>query len=145
MNNDRHAKIGDVVKVHFIGKLDDGSIFETSQEKSPLIFKVGNGDVIQGIDEAVIGMQIGQLKNIHITSDKAYGSYEKALVISVKKEDLPKNIEIKLGQELRIPGEDETYLKVRITNITDKYVELDGNHQLSGKNLIFEIKLIEIS
>ncbi len=142
---ERHAKIGDIVKVHFSGKLEDGTLFDSSIDKNPLCFKIGNVDVIQGIDEALIGMKIGQEKTIHISSDKAYGSIEKELIISIEKDKLPIDLEVQVGQELQIPNEDGTPINVRITNITDINIELDGNHLLAGKNLIFDLKLIEIN
>ena len=142
---EKHAKIGDTVKVHFSGKLENGKLFDSSTDNNPLCFEIGNGDVIQGIDEALIGMKIGQEKNIHISSDKAYGSIEKELIISIEKDKLPEDLEVQVGQELQIPNEDGNPISVRITNITDLNIELDGNHLLAGKNLIFDLKLIEIN
>lgn len=144
MGFERHVKVGDRVKIHFTGKLDDGSIFDSSIDKDPLIFKVGNGDIIQGIDEAIVGMKLGQEKVLHVTSDKAYGAIERELIISIEKEKLPGDLEIQIDQELQIPNDDGNPINVRITNITDHTIELDGNHPLAGKNLIFDLKLIEI-
>lgn len=141
---ERYVKIGDTVNIHFTGRMEDGTIFDSSSEKNPLRFIVGRNDVIQGIDEAIIGMKIGQKKVIHISSDKGYGSIEKELIISIEKAKLPKDLDIKLGQELQIPNEDGNPINVRITDITDKHIELDGNHPLAGKNLIFDLNLINI-
>lgn len=141
---DRHVKFGDIVKIHFTGKLEDGTVFDSSEKNKPLKFKVGNGSVIQGIDDSVIGMKINQEKTIHISSDKAYGAIEKELIISVERSTLPKGLELKLDQELQIPNEDGNSITVRITKITDKLIELDGNHPLAGKNLIFDIRLVKI-
>lgn len=141
---ERHAKIGDKVEIHFIGKLEDESVFETSHDGTPLKFKIGNNEVIQGIDEAVVGMKVGQEKFIHISSDKAYGSIEKDLIISIEKDKLPKDIDLAVGNELKIPNEDGSPFSVRVANVDDKIIQLDGNHPLAGKNLIFELKLINI-
>jgi len=144
MNFERHVKVGDTVKIHFTGKLEDGTVFDSSQENKPLKFKVGSGSVIQGIDDTVVGMKANQEKSIHISSDKAYGSIEKELIISVDKNTLPKDLDLKLDQELQIPNEDGNSITVHVTQITDKLIELDGNHPLAGKNLIFDIRLVEI-
>lgn len=144
MSDERFVKIGDLVRIHFTGKLENGEIFESSFNKNPLEFKVGNGDVIIGIDEAVIGMKVGQRKQLHLSSDKAYGPREKELIISIEKNKLPASLDLKEGYELKIPNEDGEPFIVRITNISDEFVELDGNHPLAGKNLIFEITLVEI-
>ena len=141
---ERYVKNGDTVSIHFTGSLEDRTVFESSLENQPLTFKVGNAEVIMGIDESVIGMKESQEKEIHISSDKAYGSIEKELRVIIKKEELPKKLELKLNSELHIPNEDGDPYRVRISEITEDSVELDGNHPLAGKNLFFKIKLVEI-
>lgn len=141
---DKYVKNGDTVTIHFTGSLEDKTVFESSIDSKPLIFKVGNTEVIIGIDEAVIGMKEGQEKEIHISSDKAYGPIEKELIIKINKDELPKKLELKLNSELHIPNEDGDPYRVRISDITEDSVELDGNHPLAGKNLIFKIKIVEI-
>lgn len=141
---EKYVKVGDKIKLHFSGKLENGEVFDSSFGKEPLEFEVGKGDVITGIDEAVIGMRINQEKMIHINSDKAYGAVEKELIISISKNELPSNLEVKLNQELSIPLDDGGPVKVRISKIDDDAIEFDGNHPLAGKNLIFELKLIDI-
>jgi peptidylprolyl isomerase len=141
---EKYVKVGDTIKVHFTGKFEDGKVFDSSENRDPLKFKVGSGKVIQGFDEAVVGMRPGQEKRIHISSDKAYGPIAKELKITVSKDKLPKNLEFELNQQYQIPNEDgETFL-VRVTKISENDVELDGNHPLAGKNLIFNITLMEI-
>ena len=141
---ERYVKNGDSVTIHFTGSLEDKTVFESSIDSKPLTFKVGNAEVIMGIDEAVIGMKEGQEKEIHISSDKAYGPVEKELRILINKEELPTKLELILNSELHIPNEDGDPYKVRISDITEDSVELDGNHPLAGKNLIFKIVLVEI-
>lgn len=141
---ERFVKNGDSVKVHFTGTLDDGSIFDSSIDRKPLAFKVGSRQVIQGFDEAVIGMQLGQEKTININSDKAYGPRVKELIVNVEKEKFPQKLEIKINQQYKIPIEDGESMVVRVTNISENTIELDGNHPLAGKNLTFKITLIEI-
>lgn len=141
---ERYVKIGDKIKIHFSGKLENGEVFDSSIGKKPLEFEVGKGEVISGIDEAVIGMKINQEKMIHINSDKAYGAVEKELIISIGKNELPSTLDVKVNQELLIPLDDGSPVKVRISKIDDDAIEFDGNHPLAGKNLIFVLKLIEI-
>jgi peptidylprolyl isomerase len=141
---ERHVKVGDRVKLHFTGKFEDGTEFDSSIDKEPLTFKVAAHEVIQGLDNAVIGMKIDQEKTVYISSDQAYGPIEKDLIISVDRDKLPDGMELSINQELEIPNEDENPITVRVTNISDDKIELDGNHPLAGKNLIFDIKLIGI-
>ena len=145
MTFEKHIKIGDIVKLHFTGTLEDGTVFDSSKGKTPLVFKVGNGDVISGIDEAVIGMKLNQEKSVYLNSDKAYGPIEKEFIISIEKEKLPPNLELQLGYQLQIPNEDGEPFQVRVTKITEKFIELDGNHPLAGKNLLFDISVVEIT
>jgi len=144
LNFEKHVKIGDSVEIHFSGKLEDGTIFDSSRNKKPLSFRVGNNEVLQGIDDAVIGMKVNQEKTININSDVAYGAIERELIITIDKNKLPSDLELELGQELEIPNEDGNPITVRITNMTDDSIELDGNHPLAGKNVIFEIRLLKI-
>ncbi len=141
---ERHAKIGDKVKVHFTGTLEDGTVFDTSENKKPLLFNLGSGEVIQGFEEAISGMKVDQEKNIRISSDKAYGPRTHELIVNVEKDKLPKDLEFKLDQHYQIPNEDNNEITVRVSKVSENSVELDGNHPLAGKNLIFKIKLIEI-
>lgn len=141
---EKYVKVGDVVKVHFTGTFEDGTVFDSSINRKPLTFKVGLGDVIQGFDEAVIGMRPGQEKSIHISSDKAYGPIAKELKITISKDKLPNNLEFQLNQQYQIPNEDGDSILVRVTKISENDIELDGNHPLAGKNLIFSITLMEI-
>lgn len=144
MSTEKYAKVGDSVKISFIGKLEDGTIFESSKNNEPLQFTVGNGEVLQGVDEAIIGMKEGQTKTISISSDKCYGAKEKELIINVEKSKLPPDLKLKVGYQLQIPLEDGKPINVRVTDITKDRITLDGNHYLAGKNLFFDITLIEI-
>jgi peptidylprolyl isomerase len=141
---ERYVKVGDTIKVHFVGTFEDGNIFDSSSNKKPLKFKVGSGQVIQGFDEAVIGMRPGQEKKIHISADKAYGPVAKELIINIEKGKLPNNLDFKINQQYQIPNEDGEAILVRVTKISENTIELDGNHPLAGKNLIFNITLMQI-
>ncbi len=138
------VKQGDTIRVHYKGKLEDGSVFDTSEGRDPLGFKVGAGHVIQGFDEGVIGMKIGDKKEIFIPFEKAYGDYREDLIVSFLKEQLPEDIEFELGMKLQMPSDHGIMIPITVIEITDKEVFLDANSDLAGKNLIFDVELVEI-
>ncbi|MFP4088379.1 MAG: peptidylprolyl isomerase [Desulfobacteraceae bacterium] len=139
------AKNGDTVKIHYTGKLEDGNVFDTSLEREPLEFKIGGGQVIEGFEEAVIGMSPSDTKTTTIPSDKAYGEYREDMVIEVDKGRFPDHIEPEVGQQLELKQENGQTVVVSITDINDPVVTLDANHPLAGKDLTFEIQLMEIA
>ena len=144
MTFDRHVKIGDTVKIDFVGRFENGDEFDRSTSENALVFKVASNEVIPGMDEAVVGMRVNQSKTVYINPDKAYGSVTRELIISIDRDKFPRNVDLILGHEFEIPDEDGHPIGVRVTKITDEQIELDGNHPLAGKNLIFDIKLLEI-
>jgi peptidylprolyl isomerase len=138
------AKDKDTVKVHYTGKLEDGSVFDSSTGREPLEFTLGTGSVIPGFDQGIVGMAIGETKTITITPDDAYGPLRKDLVIEVKKSDIPGEIDTSVGQRLQIPQPEGQPIPVVITEVTDETITLDANHPLAGKTLIFDVELVEI-
>ncbi|MBU1076564.1 MAG: peptidylprolyl isomerase [Spirochaetes bacterium] len=138
------AKSGDAVKVHYTGKLDNGTVFDSSKEKPPLEFTIGVGQIIPGFEDAVIGMKKGESKNVKIEADKAYGKRRDDLVIKLGKEKIPKDLDPTVGQNLELKQEDGRTLIALVTEITDTDMTLDVNHPLAGKDLNFEIELVEI-
>lgn len=141
---EKHVRFGDVVRIHFNCFLEDGSLLETSYGGEPLIFKVGQGEVILGLEEAVIGMKLFQVKRINISADKAYGPIEKDLIVNINRKKLPKNIKLRVNQSLEIPVENLSGLTVKVKEITSNSIVLDGNHPLAGENLTLELELLEI-
>jgi peptidylprolyl isomerase len=137
------AKKGDTVKVHYVGKLDDGSIFDSSENRQPLEFVVGSNQVIPGLEEAVIGMDPGDKKTIKIPSEQAYGPHYPELVAQFERNQFPADFELAIGLQLEIPQKDGRALLVTVTELTDESVTLDANHPLAGKDLTFEIELLE--
>ncbi|HWQ47350.1 MAG TPA: peptidylprolyl isomerase [Methanosarcina sp.] len=153
----REVKSGDTVKVDYTGKLENGTVFDTSKEDvakqagiyvdgreyAPLTFVVGSGQVIQGFDEGVIGMKVGEEKTLTIPPEKAYGEYEKARILDVPIEELNLSNRSEIpeaGQTLR-----DTYgNQYKVIAVNDTHITLDANHELAGKTLIFDIKLISI-
>jgi FKBP-type peptidyl-prolyl cis-trans isomerase 2 len=139
------AKDGDTVKVHYTGTLENGEVFDTSQEREPLEFQLGQGQLIPGFEKAVIGMSEGDSTKIDIPSDEAYGEVREDLVINVPKDQLPDDVEPKVGMQLQVNQQNGQPIPVRITEIKDEELILDANHPLAGKDLTFEIELLEVA
>jgi len=133
---------GDTVKVHYTGTLDDGSVFDSSRQREPLEFTIGQDQVIEGFEQAVTGMQVGETKTVHIPSDQAYGPYRQDLVFNVERGLLPDGTQV--GQTLEMTQTDGSKLYVTVLEIGQESAILDANHSLAGKDLNFEIELVEI-
>lgn len=143
-DKERTVKEGDTVRVHYTGTLDDGTEFDSSRDREPLEFTVGSGQMIQGFDEAVVGMKLGDTKTVTIPPEEAYGKYCDDLVIEIDRNELSDDIEPELGMQLYSSTEDGGVITYTITALSDTTVTLDANHSLAGKILIFEIELVEI-
>jgi peptidylprolyl isomerase len=139
----REAKHGDTVKVHYRGELHDGSVFDTSFDHEPLQFTIGGGQVIPGIEEAVVGMNPGDSKTAELPAEKAFGPYRSDMVIVVDKSQL-EHLEPKVGERLPILQQDGSSVDVTVTAISESEVTLDANHPLAGEDLTLEIELIDI-
>lgn len=141
------VKEGDTVKVHYTGKLNDGSVFDTSRERNePLEFTLGQGQLIPGFEKAVEGMDIGDSTTVEIPSDEAYGERRDDLELEVSRDELPDNIEPEVGMQLQMQQQQNgKAIPVQIKEVTDDKVKLDANHPLAGKDLTFDIELVEKS
>jgi len=138
------AKQGDIVKVHYTGKLDDGMVFDSSEKRDPLEFKIGEKKLIPGFEEAVVGMKIDEVKTVKLMAEEAYGKHKPELVAKAPKKDIPENIDPKVGQQLQINQPNGQMIIVTVVGITNDEVTLDANHPLAGKDLTFDIRLVEI-
>ncbi len=138
------VKDGDTVKVHYKGSLEDGSVFDSSEDREPLEFTLGSGQLIPGFEKAVIGMEQGESTTITIPSKEAYGEPREDLILDVPKDNLPDDIEPQIGMQLQVNRPDGDPIPVRVTNVGDEQVKLDANHPLAGEDLTFEIELVEI-
>ncbi len=136
---------GSKVKLHYTGTLDDGSVFDSSKDKDPLEFEVGQGQVIPGFEEGVIGLKAGDKKTINIPADKAYGSYDEKRIGEYPKSNVPENMEVKIGAKIFLQSPDGGVAIATIKEIKDDILLLDLNHPLAGKDLTFEIEIIEIN
>ncbi len=137
------TKRGDNVKVHYTGKLADGTVFDSSKGGEPLAFAVGSGQVIQGFEEGVVGMKVGESKVLNIPVEKAYGERNDELVIQAPIEQVPPDLKPELGMRLEMGGANGEILRVVVTEITKTHITLDANPPLAGKDLIFEVELVE--
>ncbi len=139
------AKQGDMIRVHYHGTLEDGTVFSsTYQEKEPFEFAVGKGSVLPGFEQAVIGMNVGDTRSISIPPEQAYGQHRKEFVFMMNRAQAPAGLNLEVGKRLQIRTNQGKTTIATITAITEDSVILDANDPLAGKTLKFEIELIEI-
>ena len=138
------AKKGDTVDVYYTGLLDNGTIFDSNLNRTPLEFILGTGNVIPGFDEAVTGMAVNSEKTVHIPVDKAYGPYNPALVVTVNRSSFPAGQEPVVGSHWGVSTPSGAVGTVRIVNVTQKTITVDENNDVAGQNLTFILKLVKI-
>jgi peptidylprolyl isomerase len=139
------AKSGDTVKIHYTGRLEDGTVFDSSAKREPLEFIISGGQVIPGFEQAVLGMTPGESKTEKIPMDQAYGPHREEMVLEVSREQIPPDINPEVGQQLQIQQANGQSVPVFVTEVTDNQITLDANHPLAGEDLTFEIELVEIA
>ena len=139
------AKKGDVVKVHYKGKLNSGEQFDSSEGRAPLEFTVGAGQMIAGFDAAIPGMTVGEKKTITIAPGDAYGEKNEEAIIEFPKSDVPANMKLEPGMKLQLSNAAGQPVPVIVTEVKEEIIILDANHELAGKELIFDIELVEIA
>jgi peptidylprolyl isomerase len=139
------AQSGNTVKVHYTGKLKDGTVFDSSvQRDEPLEFTIGQGQMIAGFEKAVTGMEVGANKVADIPVTEGYGERREDMILEVPRKDVPENINPEVGQRLAVQQKDGNSIPVTVTNISDNSITLDANHPLAGEDLVFEIELLEV-
>lgn len=138
------VKNGDNVRVHYHGKLNDGSTFDSSEGRAPLEFQVGTGQVIKGFDDALIEMKVGDKKTVVIPAEHAYGESSEQNIIEYPLSDFPEDMKPEVGLELHMSDNEGNNFPVVIKEIKETAVVLDANHPLAGKELTFDIELVEI-
>lgn len=138
------AKSGDTVRVHYTGTLKDGTIFDSSRERDPLEIALGQNQVIPGFEKAVVGMSPGETCKTTIPCDEAYGPRRDGLVITVDRKQVPSEIQPEVGQHLTVTKDTGEDVPVVVSEVSDETVTLDANHPLAGKDLTFEIELVEV-
>jgi len=138
------VKKGDVVRVHYTGTLTDGSQFDSSVGRNPLEFTVGAGQMIAGFDAGVVGMVVGEKKTLQIDPDNGYGQSNPEAIIEFPKTNVPEGMELEVGMQLNLQNEYGQPVPVVIIELREDLVVMDANHSLAGKDLIFEVELVEI-
>ncbi|HTC01229.1 MAG TPA: FKBP-type peptidyl-prolyl cis-trans isomerase [Ferruginibacter sp.] len=139
------VKAGDLVKVHYTGKLTNGEQFDSSVGREPLEFTVGAGQMIKGFDDAMPGMTIGQKKTINIPAVDAYGEKNDDAIIEFPKENVPADMKLEPGMQLTLSNQQGQPVPVVVVDVKEDVIILDANHFLAGKELVFDIELVEIA
>jgi peptidylprolyl isomerase len=139
------AMQGDTVKVKYTGRLGDGTVFDASPAERPLRFIIGKKEVIAGFEAAVTGMYMGESRTVAIAPEQAYGPHEAQYVETVARAMLPAQVAPQAGQQLEITAHSGDKLLLLVTEVTAETVTLDGNHPLAGRELIFDIELLEVT
>jgi len=140
----QQVKSGDTVKVHYHGKLTDGTTFDSSEGRDPLEFEVGSGMVIKGFDDGVTGMKVGEKKTINIPVDEAYGPKQTEMLVEFPINQFPLDLKPEVGMPLTMTTAQGHPVQVVIAEVKDETVILDANHPLAGQDLVFDLELVEI-
>lgn len=138
------AKNGDTVHVHLTGRLANGTVFATSENRAPLELILGEGRVLPGVDRAVVGMQTGASKIVTIPAAEAYGDRHEELVRDLERDQIG-NLAPEVGDELEVRQPDGETVIVRVVSVSETSVTVDGNHRLAGEDLTFDIELVSIA
>ncbi len=143
--DERQVAAGDQVKVSYVGRFENGSIFDSSEGQGPFEFTVGADQVIPGFERAVVGLKPGESCEVVVLPEDGYGAHVPAMVAEVERHQIPDNEQLILGSMLEVGLEDGQTLEVQVVELSDTMVILDGNHPLAGKELYFKIELLEFS
>lgn len=138
------AKKGDKVKIHYTGYLKDGTVFDSTVKEGPIVFTTGEGVKVPGIEKAIVGMKEGDVKSVHVAPADAYGEHKQGLVSVVDRTKLSGDITLKLGMKLKARTSTGIMKDVTVCDISDSSITVDANHPLAGKELKYEITLVEI-
>lgn len=139
------AKTNDKVQVHYTGKLTTGEVFDSSEGRDPLAFTVGAGQMIAGFDAAVNGMELNEKKTVTIPAGEAYGEHNEALIQKIGRDQLPPDLNPEVGQKLMASNANGQQVPVLVTETTPESVTIDANHELAGKDLVFDIELVAVN
>ena len=138
------VKENNTVKVHYVGKLSDGQVFDTSEGKEPLEFTLGQGKLIAGFEKGLIDMKINEKKTITISKEEAYGESREDLIQEVDKSQLPEDITPEVGMGLVSKSADGNEMNLLIVEVKEATIVIDGNHPLAGKELTFDLEVVDI-
>ena len=139
------AQKGNTVKVHYTGRLKDGTVFASSRQRNePIEFTLGQKNMIAGFEKAVEGMSVGDTKTAEIPANEAYGDKKDDMIIQVPKGEIPQDITPEVGEQLAMQGNNGQQVPVTVTEVTEQGITLDANHPLAGKDLVFDLELVEV-
>ncbi|HWJ88990.1 MAG TPA: peptidylprolyl isomerase [Pelagibacterium sp.] len=138
------AKQGDTVRIHYTGRLTDGTEFDSSSGRDPLEFQVGSGQIIKGLDEKVQGMRVGDKDTVTIPADDAYGPHRPEGIQSVPRDQIPEGVDVSVGALLQATGGDGSTMTLTVIEAADDTITVDANHPLAGKDLVFDVELVEV-
>jgi len=138
------VKAGDKVRIHYTGTLADGTTFDSSQGRDPLEFTVGSGQIISGLDREVEGMKVGDKQTVTVPAEEAYGAHDPAKVQQVPRSALPPELEPQEGMQLQAQTPQGGQVALMITSVGEQEITVDANHPLAGKDLVFDIEMVEI-
>lgn len=138
------AKAGNTVTIHYTGTLEDGSVFDTSDGDEPIEFTIGEHEVIGGLEDAVVGMAVGDKKKATIPADGAYGEREEDLIFEVARSSIQAGQEVEVGDSVRVQLPDGQTAAMQVAAVDEGSITLDANHPLAGKTLIFDVELVSI-
>jgi peptidylprolyl isomerase len=133
---------GSTVDVHYTGRLNNGEVFDSSEGRETLSFTMGSGNIIPGFENALVGRTIGDKVTVNIKPDEAYGEYKQELVVKVPMSQMPGSVQV--GQKLQAQSDNGSPIMVTVAEVNDDHVLIDGNHPLSGKELIFDIEVVDV-
>jgi peptidylprolyl isomerase len=138
------VKNGDKVKVHYIGRFEDGKVFDSSIDREPLDVEIGGAQVIQGFEDGLVGMQEGEKKTISVSPEEGYGQRDQALLIEIPNANIPEGMTPEVGMKLKLADRKGQSVMVTVTDVGDESIQLDANHPLAGKILVFDLELVSI-
>jgi peptidylprolyl isomerase len=140
----KSAQPGSTVTIEFVIRLDDGSVVGEAGKKNKLKFTLGEGKLLKGLEENILGMEKGERKNIVLTPGEGYGEYNKELVLRLDREKIPDDVELKVGRTIQYQNRDGERVNFVVNALDEKTVTLDGNHPLAGLDLTYEVELVDI-
>lgn len=133
---------GSIVSVHYTGKFTDGNVFDSSEGRGPLRFRVGSGQLIPGFEMAILGKEVGDKVTTNIAPEEGYGLVREDLIVNVPLDKMPGQVEV--GQSLEAQGDNGQSAQVFVKEVNEDHVVIDANHPLAGKELVFEIEVLTI-
>ncbi len=140
----KEAQVGNLVSVHYTGKLNNGEVFDSSKDRDPLEFTLGKEELLAGFEDGVVGMKPGESKSVTLEPENAFGDRQEDLLLKMPKKEFPQNITPSVGLQLKLSNASGSDMTVVVTEVGEDSVTLDGNHPLSGQTVVFDIELLEI-